>query len=146
MSGPFSHLDIECILRGPFICSPFTVIHQPQGLGLPDKLRVCQNLSKASPTLPSINSFIHKDEFPIHIDTVFRMAKIVGILSFFLPFFFPCHRGRFLTLWVDLWLLCHPYMPLGSLLTFWVDSWLLSHSYMPLGTFPTFWVDSWPLG
>ena len=146
MSGPFSCLDIERILHGPFICSPFTVAHQPQGLSLLDKLHVCQNLSKASLTLPSVNSFIYKDEFPICIDTAFWMAEIVGILFFFLSFFFPRHQDRFLILWVDSQLPCHSYMPLSSLLTLWIDSWLLSHPYMPLSTFLTLWVDSWPLG
>jgi len=71
MSGPFSASDTECILRGPFICSPFTVAKQLQGPGLSNKIRVCRNLSKASRNFPSTNSFIEKDDFSTRIDTAF---------------------------------------------------------------------------
>ena len=77
MSGPFTVLEVERILRGPFICSPFTVATQTQGPGLPDKIRVCRNLSKASSYFPSVNSFIRKEDFPVRIDTAFRVADIV---------------------------------------------------------------------
>jgi hypothetical protein len=48
MSGPFSHEDIGCILRGPFQSSPLIVSVQPQHPGEPDKIRICRHLSKAS--------------------------------------------------------------------------------------------------
>ena len=41
MSGPFTCVEIVCILRGPFVCSPFVVSSQFQGLDIPDKLCVC---------------------------------------------------------------------------------------------------------
>jgi hypothetical protein len=62
-SGPYSPMEVESILRGPFVSSPFTVAFQPQGPDLPDKIRVCRNLSKASKSFPSANSFIDKDDY-----------------------------------------------------------------------------------
>ena len=48
MSGPFSRLQVENILRGAFLCSPLLVSVQTQQPGTPDKLRVCRHLSKAT--------------------------------------------------------------------------------------------------
>ena len=81
MSGPFTCVEVEHILRGPFVCSPFVVSSQFQGLGIPDKLCVCRNLSKASSNFPSADSFILKEHFPTHIDMAFRVADIVSAFS-----------------------------------------------------------------
>ena len=85
MSGPFSRLIVEAILRGPFVAFPFVIAIQPQGLGLPKKLRVCRNLSKASKSFPSTNSFISKEDFPTDVDTALYIAQIVSP-PFLLPF------------------------------------------------------------
>ncbi len=79
MSGPFSKLETERILRGPFQSSPLIVSVQPQQPGTPDKLRVCQHLSKGSRLHPSVNSFIEKANFPTQFDTAMRVAEIVSL-------------------------------------------------------------------
>ena len=81
MSGPFTRVEVEHILCSPFVCSSFIVSSQFQGLGIPDKLRVCQNLSKASSNFLSVNSFILKEHFPTYIDMAFCVADIVSAFS-----------------------------------------------------------------
>ena len=76
-SGPYSQAEVESILRGPFVSSPFTVAFQPQGPNLPEKIHVCHNLSKASKSFPPANSFINKDNFLTCINTTFMVAHIV---------------------------------------------------------------------
>jgi hypothetical protein len=82
MDGPFSRDEIESILRGPFFASPLIVSVQPQGLGVPDKLRVCRHLSKSNKFTPSVNSHIKKEDFPTRFDTASRVADIVSTLLF----------------------------------------------------------------
>ena len=77
MSGPFSQQHIERILRGPFFCSPLLVSIQTQQPGMPDKLRVCRHLSKGDKNTPSMNSHIHKEDFPTRFDTALKVADIV---------------------------------------------------------------------
>ena len=81
MSGPFSHAETELILCGPFQSSPLVVSLQPQQCGMPDKVRICQHLSKASKTHASVNSYIHKEDFPMRFDFASKVAEIVS------PFF-----------------------------------------------------------
>ena len=78
MSGPFSQQHVERILRGPFFCSPLLVSTQTQQPGMPDKLRVCRHLSKGDKNTPSMNSHIHKEDFPTRFDTALKVADIVG--------------------------------------------------------------------
>lgn len=78
MSGPFSLQHVESILRGPVFCSPLLISVQIQQPGMPDKLRVCQHLSKGDKATPSMNSHIHKEDFPTRFDTASRVADIVG--------------------------------------------------------------------
>ena len=87
LSGPFSREAVEQTLHGPFQSSSLVVSVQPQEPGMPDKLRVCQHLSKASKLHASVNSYIHKDEFPTRFDTASKVADIVSTLPF--PFFSP---------------------------------------------------------
>jgi hypothetical protein len=82
LSGPFSSEVTERILRGPFQSSSLLVSVQPQQPGVPDKLRVCQHLSKASKLHASVNSYIHKDDFPTRFDTASKVAEIVSNPSF----------------------------------------------------------------
>ena len=86
MSGPFSLEETERILRGPFYASPLIVSVQDQGPNLPPKRRVCRNLSKGDRTsgMPSVNSFIDKNDFPTRFDMAFRVADAVS--PFPLPF------------------------------------------------------------
>ena len=90
ISGPFSRKLTEQILRGPFQSSPLIVSVQPQEPGVPDKLRVCQHLSKTTKFHASVNSHIHKDDFPTRFDTA---SKVADIVSFYYPifpdYFFP---------------------------------------------------------
>jgi hypothetical protein len=79
MDGPFSHNTITSILRGPFFVSPLIVSVQPQGLGMPDKLRVCRHLSKSNKLTPSVNSHTRKEDFSTRFDTASRVADIVSI-------------------------------------------------------------------
>ena len=79
MSGPFSLPHIQEILRGAVFCSPLLVSVQTQQLGMPDKLHVCQHLSKGDKNTPSMNSHIHKEDFPTRFDTASRVADIVGL-------------------------------------------------------------------
>src|SRR5271168_2371094 len=95
MSGPFTIVDVEKILRGSIFCSPLLVSVQTQQPGMPDKLRVCRHLSKGDKTTPSTNLHIHKEDFPTRFDTASRIADIVGsfrfvggISSFMVSFFF----------------------------------------------------------
>jgi hypothetical protein len=85
ISGPFSQEATEQILRGPFQSSPLIVSVQPQEPGVPDKLRVCQHLSKMTKFHASVNSHIHKDDFPTRFDTA---VKVTDIVSFPLSHFF----------------------------------------------------------
>ena len=78
MSGPFSRSEVERILRGPFHSSPFIVAIQTQAPGVPDKVRICRHLSKATRTFPSVNSFIEKEDFPTRFDTAARVAEVVS--------------------------------------------------------------------
>ena len=61
MSGPFSLEETELILHGPFQSSPLIVSLQPQQRGMPDKVRICRHLSKASKLHASVNLDIHED-------------------------------------------------------------------------------------
>jgi hypothetical protein len=81
MSGPFSRQQVEKILRGAFFCSPLLVSVQTQQPGMPDKLRVCRHLSKGDKNNSSMNSHIHKEDFPTQFDTASKVADIVGLLS-----------------------------------------------------------------
>jgi hypothetical protein len=88
MDGPFSRDIITSILRGPFFVSPLIVSVQPQGLGEPDKLRVCRHLSKSNKLTTSVNSHIKKEDFPTRFDTASRVADIVSMPIFIDPDFF----------------------------------------------------------
>lgn len=87
MSGPFPRQLVGKILRGPFFCSPLLVSIQTQQPGTPDKLRVCRHLSKGDKNTASMNSHIHKEDFPTRFDTALRVADIVGL--------FPSDRRQF---------------------------------------------------
>lgn len=80
MSGPFTRDRVEAILGGPFFASPLIVAVQTQEPGVPDKLRVCRNLSKGTKFAESVNSHIAKDSFPTRFDTAMRVADIVSLL------------------------------------------------------------------
>ena len=77
MSGPFSFLHVEKVLRGAVLCSPLLISVQIQQPGMPDKLRVCRHLSKGDKSTPSVNSHIHKEDFPTRFDTASKVADIV---------------------------------------------------------------------
>lgn len=79
MSGPFSLQHVENILHGAIFCSPLLVSVQIQQPGMPDKLRVCRHLSKGDKNTPSMNSHIHKEDFPTRFDTASRVADIVRL-------------------------------------------------------------------
>jgi len=107
MSGPFSHEETELILHGPFQASPLIVSLQPQQHSMPDKVRICRHLSKASKLHASMNSHIRKEDFPTCFDLASKVAEIVSfypsvpsppsfLLSFYLPLFAPCAWGCFL--------------------------------------------------
>lgn len=83
MSGPYSKEQVERILRGPFFCLPFIVAVQDQPGDLPKKRRVCRNLSKGDRIsgMPSVNSFILKEDFPTRFDMAIDFADIMSPLS-----------------------------------------------------------------
>ena len=88
MSGPFSCEEAEVILCGPFFSSLLVVDVQPQQPGMPDKIRICRHLFKASKLHPSVNSHIWKEDFPTHFDLVSKVAEIVSLpLSISSPHF-----------------------------------------------------------
>lgn len=91
LSGPFSQEVTEKYLRGPFQSSSLIVSVQPQNPGVPDKLRVCQHLSKTTKFHVSVNSHIQKDDFPTRFDTASKVADIVSQppLYLFPPFLPP---------------------------------------------------------
>jgi len=92
MSGPFSRKETEIILHGPFQSSPLIISLQPQQRSMPDKIRICRHLSKASKLHASVNSHIHKEDFPTHFDLASKVAEIVSdfpISSF--PHFLSFH-------------------------------------------------------
>ncbi|KAJ3510381.1 hypothetical protein NLJ89_g4706 [Agrocybe chaxingu] len=78
MSGPYSQEEVECILCGPFHASPFVVSVHTQEPGIPDKIRVCGNLSKESKQHPSVNSYIRRGNFPTRFDTASRVADMIS--------------------------------------------------------------------
>ncbi|KAF7297529.1 hypothetical protein MIND_00987100 [Mycena indigotica] len=79
-SGPFSKTDVERILRGPFVSSPLLVSASSQGPGLPEKLRVCRNLSKGDTKngLPALNTFVDKDLFPTCFDFAYQVEEVIA--------------------------------------------------------------------
>jgi hypothetical protein len=77
MSGPFSCQHVEHVLHGAFFSSPLLVSVQTQQPVVPDKLRVCWHLSKGNREKPSVNSHIHKEQFPTRFDTASRVADTV---------------------------------------------------------------------
>jgi len=85
MSGPFSRKETELILHGPFQSSPLIVSLQPQQRGMPDKVRICRHLSKASKLHASVNSHIRKEDFPTCFDLASKVAEIVSVISFTPP-------------------------------------------------------------
>ena len=85
MSGPFSREETELILQGPFQSSPLIVSVQTRQCGIPDKIRICQHLSKATKAHPSVNSYIHKEDFPTRFDMASKIADMVSPHSLF-PF------------------------------------------------------------
>ena len=102
MDGPFSHDEIELILRGPFFVSPLIVSVQPQGFGIPDKLRVCRHLSKSNKLTASVNSHIKKEDFPTRFDTASRVADIVSFRDLCsLKNLFPLSRFIYLPISYD---------------------------------------------
>ena len=82
MSGPFSHKETELILCGPFQSSPLIVSLQPQQRSMPDKVRICRHLSKASKLHASVNSHICKEDFPTRFNLASKVAEIVSVISF----------------------------------------------------------------
>ena len=83
MSGPFSCEEAEAILCGPFFSSPLVVDVQPKQPGMPDKIRICRHLSKASKSHPSVNSHIRKEDFLTCFDLASKVAEIVSLLPSF---------------------------------------------------------------
>jgi hypothetical protein len=99
MSGPFSQQQAEAILRGPFQSSPLIVVFQSQGPGEPDKVRICRHLSKSSRDIPSVNSFIHKSDFPTRFDTAARVGDMVRLhLSYYFTIAVILHSSPFTSL------------------------------------------------
>ena len=90
MSGPFSCEETELILQGPFQSSPLIVSLQPQQRSMPDKVRICRHLSKASKLHTSVNLHIHKEDFPTHFNLASKVAEIMSFLylSLFPSIFF----------------------------------------------------------
>ena len=85
MSGPFSRRHVKHLLHGAFFSSPLLVSVQTQQPGVPDKLRICRHLSKGDREHPSVNSYIHKEQFPTRFDTASRVADVVCLISSDLP-------------------------------------------------------------
>jgi hypothetical protein len=96
MSGPFSRQCTEHVLRGAFFSSLLLVSVQTQQPGTPDKLRVCRHLSKGDRENPSVNSHIHKEQFPTCFDTASQVADMVRP---FLSYMFLLTRVLHLCLW-----------------------------------------------
>ena len=90
MLGPFSWKETELILHMPFQSSPLIISLQPQQCDMPDKVRICRHLSKASKLHASINSHICKEDFPTHFNLASKVAEIVSVISFTL---FPHFLG-----------------------------------------------------
>jgi len=88
MSGPFSREETELILHGPFQSSPLIISVQPQQPGTPDKLRICQHLSNSTKVQPSVNSYIHKEDFPTRFDLASKIADMVSLLFNLFPITF----------------------------------------------------------
>ena len=117
MSGPFSHEETELILHGPFQSSPLIMAVQPQYPGVPDKLRVCWHLSKSTRAHPSVNSYIHKADFPTRFDLASKVAHMVSyswlrfphhFLSLFMhPFAFCAWGCLLLSATCSFWYLHH---------------------------------------
>ncbi|KAJ2917970.1 hypothetical protein MD484_g2463, partial [Candolleomyces efflorescens] len=82
MSGPFSRLEVEDILGGPFFSSPLLIVVQSQGPGLKDKIRICRHLSKGNKYADSVNSHIVKEDFPTRFDLASKVANIVSFTPF----------------------------------------------------------------
>ena len=82
--------ETELILRGPFQSSPLIVSIQTQQRGAPDKIWICQHLSKATKAHPSVNSYIHKEDFPTQFDMASKIADMVSPHSLCLLPASPC--------------------------------------------------------
>jgi hypothetical protein len=78
-SGPYTRGEMESIMRGPFKSSPLIVAESDQGPDLPPKFRICRHLSKEDSGMPSVNSYINKEDFPTRFDTATRVADMVSL-------------------------------------------------------------------
>ncbi|KAJ2911307.1 hypothetical protein MD484_g9107, partial [Candolleomyces efflorescens] len=78
MSGRYTLEEVEKILGGPVYVSPLLVAVSTQQPGAPDKIRICRHLSKGTAAHPSVNSFIHKEEFPTRLDTALQVAEVIA--------------------------------------------------------------------
>lgn len=89
MSGPFLRKETELILHGPFQSSLPIVSLQLQQHGMPEKVKICRHLSKASKLNASVNSHIHKEDFPMYFNLMSKVIEIVSLLfhHFLLPIF-----------------------------------------------------------
>jgi hypothetical protein len=78
MDGPFTRDQTEQIFGSSFYSSPLIVDVQPQALGVPDKLRVCRNMSKGSTIHPSANSYINSEDliFTSNLARDFRASRV----------------------------------------------------------------------
>jgi hypothetical protein len=78
MFRPFSQADMQDIMKGPFQSSPLIIDIQPQPNGVPDKIWMCQHMSKRDKFHPSTNNYVDAFKFPTCFGSVSEVGEIVS--------------------------------------------------------------------
>jgi hypothetical protein len=73
MSGPYSRVEVENILRSPFRSSPLTIVEKPGGF------RIVHNSSAKDRYGVSTNDQINSDDFPMKWGSASTFAQIVSL-------------------------------------------------------------------
>jgi hypothetical protein len=81
MSGPYTKEELECILGGPFQCSPITIDEKEVEGSFKKKLQLCINLLKLLLAHPSTNSYSDREDFPTNYDTAEHVSELVSPVS-----------------------------------------------------------------
>lgn len=82
MAGPFSRLEMESIVGGPFRSSPIQVVEKFDADGKLVKARMAINLSFKDSSGVSVNDMIDSDDTPTRWGTAEEMEAIVSLFCF----------------------------------------------------------------
>jgi hypothetical protein len=78
MFRPFSQAEMQEIMKGPFQSSLLIINIQPQPDSAPDKIQMCQHMSKCDKFHPSTNDYVDAFKFPTCFGSISEVGKIVS--------------------------------------------------------------------